>query len=213
MEIVAACKELEIKLNGIKLKANLRIADKAKAIIIFSHGSGSSRLSIRNNYVASLLQERGYSSLLFDLLTTKEDLVYENRFNIDLLTERLLNVTKWIRNYNETKNLAIGYFGASTGAASALSAAAHIGKKVKAVVSRGGRPDLAASSLKYITAPTLLIVGGNDAVVIELNKQAKEEIKGVCELKIIEGASHLFVEPGKLELVAKLTGDWFDTYL
>ena len=205
--------ELEIKLDNINLKGNLRLADNSKGIILFSHGSGSSRLSIRNNYVADLILKKGFSSLLFDLLTPEEDAVYENRFDIELLTERLLKVTKWVRNYGVTKQLPIGYFGASTGAASALRAAAKMSKIVKAVVSRGGRPDLALRALSSVDTPTLLIVGGDDDVVITLNKQAKSRIEGICELKIIEGASHLFSEPGKLEIVANLTIEWFDKYL
>lgn len=206
-------KEIEIDIGDIRLKGNLRLAEQPKGIILFSHGSGSSRLSIRNNYVASLLFDQGFSSLLFDLLTAKEDMVYENRFDIELLTERLVKVTKWAMKYGETKELPIGYFGASTGAASALSAAAEMGKSIKAIVSRGGRPDLAMPILKEITTPTLLLVGGKDDVVIELNKKAKAEISGICELKIIEGATHLFAEEGKLEIVAKHTADWFDKYL
>jgi len=206
-------KEVEIKLDDIHLKGNLRLADFSKGIIIFSHGSGSSRLSVRNNYVANLLLKTGFSSLLFDLLTPEEDTVYENRFDIELLTERLLKATKWVRNQEATQHLPIGYFGASTGAASALRAAAKMSKTVKAVVSRGGRPDLALRILSSVNTPTLLIVGGNDYPVIELNNQAKARINGICELKIIEGASHLFSEPGKLEVVAKLSSQWFDAYL
>jgi len=206
-------KEVDIDIGEVLLKGNLRLSDQKKGIILFSHGSGSSRLSIRNNYVASLLFEQGFSSLLFDLLTAKEDLIYENRFDIELLTERLVKVTKWAMSYAETKKLSIGYFGASTGAASALSAAAQMGNTIKAVVSRGGRPDLAMPVLKDIKTPTLLIVGGDDDVVIELNRKAKAAIKGVCELIIVEGATHLFPEAGKLEIVAKLTADWFDKYL
>ncbi|MFD0761222.1 dienelactone hydrolase family protein [Lutibacter aestuarii] len=213
METISPYKVVEIKLDNIILNANLRMTNPSKGIILFSHGSGSSRLSIRNNYVASLLFKQGYSSLLFDLLMPEEDLVYGNRFDINLLTERLVLVTHWVSNYKETSNLPIGYFGSSTGAASALSAASKIGKKVKAIVSRGGRPDLAIIELKSITIPTLLIVGGNDGVVIELNKKAKEQINGVCELEIIEGASHLFVESGKLDLVAQKTISWFNTYI
>ncbi len=211
--IVQSYKEIEIDIGDIQLKGNLRLAEKPKGIILFSHGSGSSRLSIRNNYVENLLLEQGFSSLLFDLLTAKEDLVYENRFDIKLLTERLVKVTKWLMKYKDTKELPIGYFGASTGAASALSAAAEMGESIKAVVSRGGRPDLVMPVLKDIETPTLLLVGGKDDVVIELNKKAKDEISGICELKIVEGATHLFAEDGKLEIVAKHTADWFDKYL
>jgi alpha-beta hydrolase superfamily lysophospholipase len=207
------CKEVDIAIGEVLLKGNLRLADEPKGIILFSHGSGSSRLSSRNNYVASLLFEQGFSSLLFDLLTAKEDLIYENRFNIELLTERLVKVTNWVLNYKETKKLPIGYFGASTGAASALSAAAQMGNIIKAIVSRGGRPDLAMPVLKDIKTPTLLIVGSEDDVVIALNKKAKAAIEGICELKIVEGATHLFPEAGKLEIVANFTAEWFDQYL
>lgn len=213
MKIAQTHIETEIDLGDIRLKGNLRLAEQAKGIILFSHGSGSSRLSIRNNYVATLLLEQGFSSLLFDLLTTEEDKIYENRFNIELLTERLMQVTKWVSKQTEIKQLPIGYFGASTGAASALSAAAQLGKSVKAVVSRGGRPDLAMENLKGVNTPTLLLVGSKDDVVIELNKKAQSKISGICELKIIEGATHLFPEHGKLEMVAKHTSDWFDKYL
>ncbi len=206
-------KVIDIEIDGISLKGNLRLAEHSKGIVLFSHGSGSSRLSTRNNYVASLLFEKGFSSLLFDLLTAKEDLIYENRFNIELLTERLVKVTKWVMSQKGTNKLPIGYFGASTGAASALSAAAQLGKSIRAIVSRGGRPDLAMPILKDIKTPILLIVGGNDEVVIELNKKATAAINGICELKIIEGATHLFPEAGKLEIVAKLSVEWFDKYL
>ena len=213
MNPTVAYKEIVIPVDNINLKGNLRMCPNSKGMVIFSHGSGSSRMSTRNNFVADLLYENGFSSLLFDLLTEKEDLIYENRFNIELLTDRLLKVTKWVDKIKETKNLPIGLFGASTGAASALYAAALSDRPIKAVVSRGGRPDLAMPILKKVKAPTLLLVGGDDGVVIELNKKAQEEIIGICELKIIEGASHLFSEPGKLEIVAKLTGEWFDKYL
>ncbi len=213
MNATETYKEIEIKIEPIQLKGNLRLADNSKGIILFSHGSGSSRLSSRNNYVADLLLKQGFSSLLFDLLTRQEDLIYENRFNIELLTNRLLKTTKWIRKYRETDYLPIGYFGASTGAASALSAAAQLGNTIKAVVSRGGRPDLAMPILNKIKTPTLLLVGSLDHPVIELNKKAQAEISGTCELKIIDGASHLFEESGKLNIVAQQTIDWFNTYL
>jgi dienelactone hydrolase len=206
-------KDLNIPLENIILKGRLRIASPQKGLIIFSHGSGSGRLSSRNNYVADFLQQEGFSSLLFDLLTETEDLIYENRFNIDLLTQRLVMTTLWIEKQNETIKIPIGLFGASTGAASALNATTFLGTKVKAVVSRGGRPDLAESNLEKIKTPTLFIVGGNDGVVIELNKKAYTKLAGIKKLEIIEGATHLFSEPGKLELVAKLTCDWFTIYL
>ena len=211
--IVETYKEIDLNVDSVKLKGNLRLADNSKAIIIFSHGSGSSRLSIRNNYVASLLLDMGFSSLLFDLLTPKEDLIYENRFNINLLSDRLAKVTKWVSTNKETKDLSIGYFGASTGAASALTAASMSDKYIKAIVSRGGRPDLAFDILDKVKIPTLLLVGEKDEAVIELNKLAKANITGICELKIIEGASHLFEEYGKLEIVAKLSVAWFNKYI
>jgi len=206
-------KEIDLNVDSVRLKGNLRLADNCKGIIIFSHGSGSSRLSIRNNYVAGVLLNMGFSSLLFDLLTTEEDLIYENRFNIKLLSNRLAMVTKWVRSNKETKHLSIGYFGASTGAASALTAASMSNKYIKAIVSRGGRPDLSIDILNKVKVPTLLLVGEKDKAVIELNKLAKAKITGICELKIIEGASHLFQEHGKLEIVAKLSVDWFNKYM
>ena len=213
MNIAETYKEIEIPIGTLRLKGNLRLADHSRAIILFSHGSGSSRMSSRNNYVANLLLEQGFSSLLFDLLTKQEDVIYENRFNIGLLTDRLVKVTRWIHKNKETDVLPIGYFGASTGAASALGAATQLKGIVKAVVSRGGRPDLAMPILNKVKTPTLLLVGSLDLAVIELNKKAKAQINGICELKIIEGASHLFEEPGKLEIVAKEARDWFNTYL
>ncbi len=213
MAIVETYKEIEINVDSVRLKGNLRLAENSKGIIIFSHGSGSSRLSIRNNYVAGLLLKNGFSSLLFDLLTVQEDVVYENRFNIELLTDRLVKVTKWVKKYNNIKDFPIGYFGASTGAASALCAAAKLGEDIKAIVSRGGRPDLAIKDLCNINSPTLLLVGENDEPVIVLNNQAKKEIDAICELKIIEGASHLFFETGKLDEVAKQSINWFNKYL
>lgn len=213
METIKTFKEIDIPIGEIHVKGNLRQAQNSKGIILFSHGSGSSRLSSRNNYVADILLKKGFSSLLFDLLTLQEDAIYDNRFDIELLTKRLVSVTKWIKNNEDIKQLPLGYFGASTGAASALSAAAKLGIAISAVVSRGGRPDLALEFLSQVKTPTLLLVGGNDGVVIELNKKAQAKIPGICELKIIEGASHLFPEPGKLDLVAKETSDWFDTYL
>ncbi len=213
MKTVLTYKEIDIPVNDFHLKGNLRQAQNSKGIILFSHGSGSSRLSTRNNYVADYLLECGFSSLLFDLLTLNEDTVYKNRFDIKLLTDRLVKVTHWILKNETLKHLPIGYFGASTGAASALWAASQMGTTIKAVVSRGGRPDLAMPILNHIKTPTLLLIGGDDGVVIELNKTAQDHINSICDLKIITGATHLFPEPGKLQTVAKETCDWFTKYL
>jgi dienelactone hydrolase len=213
MKIATGYKEIVVPLRDAKLNGRLRIADHQKGLVIFSHGSGSSRLSSRNNYVAEFLQNDGFSSLLFDLLTEREDLIYENRFDIDLLTERLVNVTQWIQQHEALTGIPTGYFGASTGAASALFAAARLGNEIKAVVSRGGRPDLSMPVLNKIMAPTLLIVGGNDDIVIELNKKAYNSLAGIKKMEIIKGATHLFSEPGKLEEVAELSSGWFDKYL
>ena len=195
------------------LKGNLFIPENARALVLFSHGSGSSRLSPRNNYVAGVLQHEGLATLLFDLLTEEEDRLYKTRFNIDLLTQRLIEVTEWIKTQKETKGLQLAYFGASTGAASALSAAAYFGDEIAAVVSRGGRPDLAMSELYKVTAPTLLIVGGWDKVVIVLNQKAYGNLRCEKKLEIIPGATHLFEESGKLEAVAAVSAKWFTKHL
>lgn len=213
MQTLTRYKEIVLPIDSIHLKGNLRIAKESKGIILFSHGSGSSRMSSRNNFVADLLLKKGFSCLLFDLLTDQEDMIYEKRFDIELLTERLVKVTDWIRTDKDLKKLPIGYFGSSTGAASAICAAAQLGNTIKAIVSRGGRPDLAMNDLQYINIPTLFLVGSNDVAVIELNKRAKSEIKGICVLQLIDGATHLFIEPGKLEEVAKNTIAWFNKYL
>jgi dienelactone hydrolase len=181
--------------------------------VLFAHGSGSGRLSPRNNYVAGVLREHGVATLLFDLLTEAEDRIYENRFDIDLLTRRLLLATQWAGQQAATRELAIGYFGASTGAAAALKAAANLEPKIRAVVSRGGRPDLALDELPHVQAPTLLIVGGNDTAVIDLNRTAYRELRAEKELKIIPGATHLFEEPGTLEQVATVAARWFERHL
>jgi len=204
---------VEIKLDGHVLKGNLSIPENAKGMVIFSHGSGSSRLSPRNNYVAKVLNEKGLATLLFDLLTEDEDRIYENRFNIDLITLRLIDVTQWVQNQKDGKDLNIGYFGASTGAASALRAAAFYENDIRAVVSRGGRPDLAMQELNKVTAPTLLIIGGRDPQVIQLNEKAYQELKCHRKLEIVPEASHLFEEPGKLQQVADIAAAWFDMWL
>lgn len=206
-------KLIQIPIDSIKLEGNLVIPDGAKAIILFSHGSGSSRLSPRNNFVAEVLQKAGIATLLFDLLTEEEDEVYETRFNIPLLTKRLEAVTKWLIKQDDVKGLNIGYFGASTGAASALEAAAVLDDKIQAVVSRGGRPDLAMDLLPDVKAPTLLIVGGNDGPVIEMNESALEKLECEKKLHIVPGATHLFEEAGALEEVAKLASNWFQKHL
>lgn len=205
--------DIEIPLSSIHLKGDLVIPDKAVGIVVFAHGSGSSRHSSRNKLVAELMQHHGIGTLLFDLLTEKEDQDYENRFNIDLLTSRLIEVTEWLIQNKVSKDLPIAYFGASTGAASALRAAAYFGETIKAVVSRGGRPDLALRILHLVTSPTLLIVGQLDVPVIKMNKQAYDELDCVKEMKIIPGASHLFEESGKLIEVAEMAMLWYKKYL
>jgi pimeloyl-ACP methyl ester carboxylesterase len=205
--------EIDIPLSTVILKGDLVIPENTIGIVIFSHGSGSSRFSSRNRMVAELIQKQNFATFLFDLLTEKEDQIYENRFNIDLLTSRLIETTEWLMEHKNTKGLPVGFFGASTGAASALRAAAYFGKTVKAVVSRGGRPDMAITELPMVTAPTLLIVGGLDVPVIGMNKMAFDELESVKEMKIIPGATHLFEEPGKLLEVADLAIAWYKKYL
>jgi putative phosphoribosyl transferase len=206
-------KALTIKVENVSIGGDLTIPEDAVGLVIFSHGSGSSRFSPRNNFVAQQLQKRGLATFLFDLLTKEEDEVYANRFDIELLANRLVQVTRWLLKQNELKDLSVGYFGASTGAASALVAASVLKDKIHAVVSRGGRPDMAMRQLHLITSPTLLLVGEFDPEVINLNRQALEKIRGVKSLKIISNATHLFEESGTLEEVAKLSGDWFEKYL
>jgi dienelactone hydrolase len=210
--------EVLIPINSIILEGNLIIPEGAKGIVVFAHGSGSSRHSSRNKYVAQELQKEGLGTLLFDLLTAEEeriDMVTAHlRFDIDLLANRLVDVTNWLLSNPDTKNLNIGYFGASTGAAAALIAAKEHSNVVKAVVSRGGRPDLAEKALPYVKAPTLLIVGGNDFQVINMNQWALDRLTvKEKQLKIVPGATHLFEEPGTLEEVAYLAGEWFKRYL
>ena len=204
---------VQVAIDSIKLEGALALPRQAQGLVVFAHGSGSSRFSPRNNFVARVLREAGIGTLLMDLLTAEEDAVYQTRFNIDLLTERLLLATKWLQEQQRTKDLLIGYFGASTGAAAALKAAAVEGSKIGAVVSRGGRPDLAEEALVHVQSPTLLIVGGNDDVVIELNREAYVRLKGKKQLVIVPGATHLFEESGTLEEVARLATDWFKQYL
>lgn len=204
---------VQIPIDSTRLEGSLAIPGQSKGLVVFAHGSGSSRFSPRNNYVAEILRQAGIGTLLMDLLTEQEDSAYETRFNIDLLTERLLLATRWVQEQPRTKDLKIGYFGASTGAAAALKAAAIEGSKIGAVVSRGGRPDLAGEALTRVQSPTLLIVGGRDTVVLQLNREALAKLKGKKELVIIPGATHLFEEPGALEEVARLATEWFKQYL
>jgi dienelactone hydrolase len=196
------------------LEGELILPENTAAVVLFAHGSGSSRFSPRNTYVASVLQQAGIGTLLFDLLTREEDRDYATRFDIALLTRRLLAATAWIRQDPRTQSFSIGYFGASTGAAAALQAAAEPGTDVAAVVSRGGRPDLAGeAALRRVAAPTLLIVGGFDDVVIELNREAYALLGCEKELTIIPGATHLFEEPGTLEQAAHAATGWFARHL
>jgi putative phosphoribosyl transferase len=209
--------EVQIPAGRAMLSGNLTIPENAIALVLFAHGSGSSRHSSRNQFVAHTLNRAGLGTLLFDLLTPEEEALdastREHRFNIGLLAERLVHASEWARQQNETRDLRIGYFGSSTGAAAALVAAAELSQDVGAIVSRGGRPDLAGDALPKAQAPTLLIVGGNDDVVIELNEMARDQMRCEVKLEIIPGATHLFEEPGALEQVAKLASDWSSLHL
>lgn len=205
--------EVDIPLRDLTLPGLLYLPADARGLVLFSHGSGSSRFSTRNNFVAQVLCQQGLAALLFDLLTETEDRIYENRFDIDLLSQRLIAVTDWALREPHLKSLPLGYFGASTGAASALRAAAHFQKRIASVVSRGGRPDLAGNALPHVKAPTLLLVGGLDEVVIELNQRAARAMQCTTRLEIIPGATHLFEEPGKLEEVAQRSATWFLQHL
>lgn len=201
---------VHIPADAIELDGELVLPPSATGVVLFAHGSGSSRFSPRNTFVAEVLQQRGIGTLLFDLLTRAEDRDYATRFDIDLLTRRLLAATAWLQTNPQTQTLRVGYFGASTGAAAALQAAAEIGNKIAAVVSRGGRPDLAGeTALSQVTAPTLLIVGSADYGVIELNQQAYALLHCEKKLTLIPGATHLFEEPGTLEHAADSAADWF----
>jgi putative phosphoribosyl transferase len=207
---------LELPSEKIQLQGILTVPEGAKTIVVFAHGSGSSRFSPRNQFVANILVKRNLATLLLDLLTPEEEEVdlqtREHRFNISLLAKRLSLVAKWMSQQAETKGLRISYFGSSTGAAAALIAAAEQGSQVAAVVSRGGRPDLASAYLPKVKAPTLFLVGGNDFGVIELNQQAFDLLTSEKKLTIVPGATHLFEEPGTLEEVARLAADWFQTH-
>jgi putative phosphoribosyl transferase len=209
--------EVQIQAVRTSLAGNLHIPKGATALVLFAHGSGSSRHSPRNQFVARTLNDAGLATLLFDLLTHEEEAIdmqtRELRFNIHLLAERLVHATKWAKQQPETRDLRIGYFGSSTGGAAALVAAADVPQDVGAVVSRGGRPDLAGEALPKVQAPTLLVVGGDDDIVIELNEQARDRMRCEVKLEIIPGATHLFEELGALEKVAQLASDWFVNHI
>lgn len=205
--------EVGVVAGPLVLAGHLNVPASAKGVVIFAHGSGSSRNSPRNIAVARELNEAGLGTLLFDLLTKEEALDRDNVFDIELLAKRLLDVTIWLRQQKGFSSVPVGYFGASTGAAAALWAAADPNSHIAAVVSRGGRPDMAGPRLAKVHAPTLLIVGGFDDVVIDLNQQAQAQLTCEKQLIIVPGATHLFEEPGTLEKVAELASDWFLKYL
>ncbi len=208
--------EVQVHADDVELAGNLVVPLRAKGVVLFANGSGSSRHSPRNRYVAQVLQEAGMATLLLDLLTpteeTEDQRTAELRFDIGLLAERLVGATDWVEENPPTQELCIGYFGASTGAGAALVAASER-QQVRAVVSRGGRPDLAGPALKMVKAPTLLIVGGSDQPVIDLNRRAMQALRAPVQLEIVPGATHLFEEPGKLEVVAGLARDWLVRHL
>lgn len=205
-------KSVNIPVGKVTLHGDLVLPVHTNGVVIFSHGSGSSRFSVRNQQVAKSLQSRHIGTLLFDLLTEYEDQYYYNRFDIDLLTKRLAGATEWLVKTMNSANYRIGYFGASTGAACALKAAAFL-PDISAVVSRGGRPDLAMDVLHNVEAPTLLIVGSLDTGVVQLNREAYTQLTCNKKLEIVDGATHLFEEPGKMEMVSKLAGAWFEKHL
>ena len=204
---------VSMSLGGGIHEGILGLPDQPRGLVVFAHGSGSSRHSSRNQFVAKQLREVGMATLLFDLLTEEEDQVYENRFDIGLLAERLVQASGWVASQAELAELPQGYFGASTGAAAALKAAAQLPGTIRAVVSRGGRPDLAGEALSRVEAPTLLIIGGADTQVIELNEWAQARMRATCETAIVPGATHLFEEPGTLFQAARLAADWFTRWL
>ena len=216
---MAGVSETDVMLPAgrVQLAGNMTLPTGTRRLVLFAHGSGSSRHSPRNRYVAGVLNEAGFGTLLMDLMTTDEEaedmLTAHLRFEITLLAERVVAATDWLGENPATRDLAIGFFGASTGAAAALVAAAERPRVVRAIVSRGGRPDLAGSALAKVSAPTLLIVGGFDAPVIDMNRDAFDRLHVDKKLEIVPGASHLFEEPGKIEEVARLARDWFKQYL
>jgi pimeloyl-ACP methyl ester carboxylesterase len=212
-----AGREISIQLDRVKLEGELHLARNAAGLVLFAHGSGSSRHSPRNQFVAQTLQRAGVGTLLFDLLTAEEEeadaFTGHLRFDIKFLARRLVAATRWALDETTTQDLHAGYFGSSTGAAAALVAAAEMGAAITAIVSRGGRPDLAGEALDRVTAPTLLIIGGNDRPVIPLNEKAYEQLHCEKALRIVSGASHLFEEAGALEKVATMASEWFVDHL
>ena len=206
---------VRIDAGGVALEGNLLLPDRAQGVVVFAHGSGSSRFSSRNRFVAEQLRAGGHGTLLLDLLTAQEEAIDERtahlRFDIGLLAQRLVATVRWLR--SQDVRLPVGYFGASTGGGAALVAAAEIPDDIAAVVSRGGRPDLAGAALPHVKAPTLLIVGGNDGPVIGMNREAYDKMNCERRLEIVPRASHLFEEPGTLERVAELATDWFGRFL
>jgi putative phosphoribosyl transferase len=209
----AVDEDVEIALDGTTLHGRLTVPAGAHGVVLFAHGSGSSRHSPRNRYVAEVLQQAGIGTLLFDLLTTDEEHDRRMVFDVDLLAIRLAAVTAWVREQPAAAGLPIGYFGASTGAAAALWAAAEPGQEIAAVVSRGGRPDLAIPRLSQVQAATLFIVGGRDTMVLDLNREAQRHLRCKNELSVVPGATHLFEEPGTLAQAAALARDWFSEHL
>jgi putative phosphoribosyl transferase len=214
---VTVAQALRIGVAGVVLDADIAVPEHSRGVVVFAHGSGSGRHSPRNRYVADELQSAGLATVLADLLTEQEERVdartRELRFDINLLAVRVIALTDWVTGYDQTAGLPVGLFGASTGAAAALVAAAARPDPVRAVVSRGGRPDLAGEFLRLVRPPTLLIVGQNDATVIELNRRAAQQLSGETRLAIVPGATHLFEEPGALEQAAALARDWFLRHL
>jgi len=217
MVMTAMDEDVRIAMEPITLEGNLAVPLDARGIVVFAHGSGSSRFSPRNRFVSTYLQSEGLATLLCDLLTREEEEIDRHtgslRFDIDLLAGRLSGITRWVVSQRETRHLAVGYFGASTGAAAALIAETLNPGVVHAVVSRGGRPDLAGQALGQVRAPTLLIVGGNDHQVILINRQALELLTAKKQMVIVPGATHLFEEPGALQAVARFSSQWFRKYL
>jgi alpha-beta hydrolase superfamily lysophospholipase len=200
---------VSIPVGDVELEGMLAVPEGASGLVVFAHGSGSSRKSPRNNFVAEVIRDRGLGTLLFDLLTEAEDRDRENRFDVPLLTDRLVGATEWLWNRDATRDLNVGYFGSSTGAAAALRAAARLGDDADAVVSRGGRVDMATEVLAEIRVPTLFVVGGADTQVLELNREAYDRLTCERELHVVEGADHLFEGEGELEEVADAAADWF----